>query len=30
MKKKPDMLVILFLIFSTGLLISTVAQSGLL
>jgi hypothetical protein len=30
MKKKPDLLIVLFLLFSTGILISTVAQSGLL
>ena len=30
MKKKPDLLIVLFLILGTGILISTVAQNGLL
>jgi hypothetical protein len=30
MKKKPDLLVMLFLVFGAGLLISSVAQSGFL
>lgn len=30
MKKKPDLLAVLFLVFGAGLLISSVAQSGLL
>gem|GEM_PF-1153036 len=30
MNKKPDFLMILFLVFGVGILISTVAQSGLL
>ena len=28
MKKKPDLIILLFLLFGAGLLISTVAQSG--
>jgi hypothetical protein len=30
MKKKPDLLILLYLAFGAGLLISSVAQSGLL
>ena len=30
MKKNPDLMVVLFLVFSAGILISTVAQSSLL
>jgi len=30
MKRKPDPVILLFLIFGAGLLISSVAQSGLL
>ncbi len=30
MKKKPDLLVLLFLLFGAGLLISSMAQSGFL
>lgn len=30
MKKKPDLMVVLLIIFGAGLLISSVAQSGLL
>jgi hypothetical protein len=29
-KKKPDLVILLFMIFGAGLLISSVAQSGLL
>jgi hypothetical protein len=28
MKKKPDLIILLFLLFGAGLLISSVAQSG--
>ncbi len=30
MKKNPDLMVVLFLVFSAGILISSVAQSSLL